>query len=102
MQPHALVGDVTDCKRKQHLPRAGSAVAMPQSSTTMSHPRMHLVVAGKVLARHMTTWFVERALSMRRLLMPIATVTVGLVMVSGGGAAQDRLQPPKSGAVTIL
>jgi len=39
---------------------------------------------------------------MRRLLMPIATVAVGLVMVSGGGAAQDRPQPPKLGAVTIL
>jgi len=50
----------------------------------------------------MTTWFVERAQSMRRLLMPIATVAVGLIMVSGGGAAQDRPQPPKSGAVTIL
>lgn len=39
---------------------------------------------------------------MCRLLMPIATAVVGFVMVSGGGEAQDRSEPPKSDAITIL
>jgi len=39
---------------------------------------------------------------MRRLLLPIATAAMWLVMVSAGGEAQDRPQPTKSGAITIL
>jgi TRAP-type uncharacterized transport system substrate-binding protein len=50
----------------------------------------------------MTTWFAERAQSMRRLLLPIATAAIGLVMASAGGEAQDRSQPTKSGTITIL
>src|SRR5262249_36394119 len=57
---------------------------------------------GKVHARYMTMWLVERTRSMRRLLMPIATAAVGLVMVLGGGEAQDRSETPKSDAITIL
>src|SRR5262245_30807983 len=57
---------------------------------------------GKVHARYMTMWLVERTRSMRRLLMPIATAAVGLVMVLSGGEAQDRSETPKSDAITIL
>jgi len=39
---------------------------------------------------------------MRRLLLPIATAAMWLVMVSAGGEAQERPQPTKSGAITIL
>jgi len=50
----------------------------------------------------MTTWFVERAQSMCRLLLPIATAAMGLIMASAGGEAQDRSQSTISGAITIL
>jgi ABC-type amino acid transport substrate-binding protein len=50
----------------------------------------------------MTTWFAQRAQSMRRLLLPIATAAMGLAMVWAGGAAQDRPQSTKSGTITLL
>jgi uncharacterized protein len=85
----------------KHFALGRPAVAMPQSSTMFDF-RCTCWLWESIHARHMTTWFVEQAQSIRQLLLPIAAVAMGLAMALASGGAQGRSQSTKSGVITIL